>query len=134
MNSQDKAFDQPDDLSGRLIRTYRKSEVVFREGSVGAEMYLIHSGHVSLVVSGAAGEQTLARLGPGDFFGEMALVDNFPRSAMAVADDEPTEVLVLDKPKFIFMVRQQPQFALTVMHTLCQRIRNLDRKLAEGVK
>ena len=115
----------------KFLRRYRKSEVIFEEGSSGNEMYLIHSGKVSLTIKqGKAGKVTLAILEPGDFFGEMALVDDYQRSATATAIEDDTQLIALDKPKFLFMVQQQPQFALSVMHTLCQRLRELDRRLS----
>ena len=115
----------------RFLRRYRESEVIFEEGSTGDEMYLIHSGRVVLTVKGEGREPvTLAVLAPGDFFGEMALVDDAPRSATAAAADDDTQLLVLDRSKFVFTVRQQPQFALSIMHTLCQHIRELDQQIS----
>ena len=115
----------------RFLRGYGESEVIFEEGGTGDEMYLIHSGRVVLTARSERGEPvTLKVLNPGDCFGEMALVDDAPRSATAVAADDDTQLLVLDRPKFMFTVRQQPQFALSIMHTLCQRIRELDQQVS----
>ena len=115
----------------RFLRRYGESEVIFEEGSTGDEMYLIHSGTVVLTVRGEGREPvTLAVLNPGDFFGEMALVDDAPRSATAAAADDGAQLLVLDRSKFMFTVRQQPQFALSIMHTLCQHIRELDQRVS----
>jgi CRP/FNR family cyclic AMP-dependent transcriptional regulator len=115
----------------RFLRSYRKSEVIFQEGSTGTEMYLIHSGKVLLSVrQGKAKEAKLAVLNPGDLFGEMALVDDCCRSATASALEDNTRLIALDKAKFLYIVQQQPQFALSVMHTLCQRLRGLNTKLS----
>jgi CRP/FNR family transcriptional regulator, cyclic AMP receptor protein len=118
----------------RFRQRYRKSEVIFEEGSTGSEMYLIHSGRVLLSVRRNEGEQTpLVVLNPGDFFGEMALVDDSPRSTAASAVEDDTELIVIDRARFLFMVRQQPEFALSLMHTLCQRLREMDKRLpSEG--
>jgi CRP/FNR family cyclic AMP-dependent transcriptional regulator len=115
-------------------KKYRKSEVVFEEGSTGSEMYLIHSGRVLLSVrQNEAQRVPLAVLNPGDFFGEMALVDDSPRSATASAVEDDTELIIMDRARFLFMVRQQPEFALSLMHTLCQRLRGMDKRLpSEG--
>ncbi len=114
----------------RFRQRYRKSEVIFEEGSTGSEMYLIHSGRVLLSVGRNEGEQTpLVVLNPGDFFGEMALVDDSPRSTTASAVEDDTELIVIDRARFLFMVRQQPEFALSLMHTLCQRLREMDKRL-----
>jgi len=117
----------------RFLRSFRKSEIIFEEGSAGAEMYLIHSGKVQLSLGRSKDEKAeLAVLSPGEFFGEMALVDDSPRSATAAALEDNTQLIALDKSRFLYMVQQQPQFALSVMHTLCQRLRVLDRQLHSG--
>jgi CRP/FNR family cyclic AMP-dependent transcriptional regulator len=115
----------------KFRQKYRKSDVIFEEGSTGSEMYLIHSGRVLLSVRRNETEQTpLVFLNPGDFFGEMALVDDSPRSTTASAVEDGTELIVMDRARFLFMVRQQPEFALSLMHTLCQRLRDMDKKLS----
>jgi len=114
----------------KFQQKYRKSEVIFEEGSTGSEMYLIHSGRVLLSIRQDEAEQVpLVALNPGDFFGEMALVDDSPRSATASAVDDDTELIVMDRARFLFMVRQQPEFALSLMHTLCRRLREMDKRL-----
>lgn len=116
-----------------FLRSFRKSQIIFEEGSAGAEMYLIHSGKVQLSLGRGKDEKAeLAVLSPGEFFGEMALVDDSPRSATAAALEDNTQLIALDKSRFLYMVQQQPQFALSVMHTLCQRLRVLDRRLHSG--
>lgn len=123
---------EPDETaaSPKFRQTYRKSEIIFQEGSTGSEMYLIHSGRVSLSVKQNEGEWVpLVVLDPGDFFGEMALVDDSPRSATASAVEDDTELIAMDRTRFLFMVRQQPEFALSLMHTLCQRLREMDKRL-----
>ena len=115
----------------KVRQRYRKSEVIFEEGSTGSEMYLIHSGRVLLSVRQNETRQSpLVVLNPGDFFGEMALVDDSPRSATASAIEEDTELIVMDRARFMFMVRQQPEFALSLMHTLCRRLRDMDKRLS----
>jgi CRP/FNR family cyclic AMP-dependent transcriptional regulator len=115
----------------KFRRSYRKSEVIFDEGSTGGEMYLIHSGRVVLTARQNEAEQVaLVVLNPGDFFGEMALVDDCPRSATAAAVEDGTELIVMDRARFLFMVRQQPEFALSLMHTLCQRLREMDKRFS----
>jgi len=117
--------------SPKFRQRYRKSEVIFEEGSTGSEMYLIRSGKVLLSVRHKETRQTpLVVLNPGDFFGEMALVDDSPRSTTASAVEDDTELIVIDRARFLFMVRQQPEFALSLMHTLCQRLRDMDKRLS----
>jgi CRP-like cAMP-binding protein len=117
--------------SPKFRQRYRKSEVIFEQGSTGTEMYLIHSGRVLLSVRRNEGRQVpLVVLTPGDFFGEMALVDDSPRSTSASAVEDDTELIVMDRARFLFMVRQQPEFALSLMHTLCRRLRDMNTVLS----
>lgn len=115
----------------KFRQRYGKSEVIFEEGSTGSEMYLIHSGRVLLSVRRNQAKQVpLVVLNPGDFFGEMALVDDSPRSTTASAVVDDTELIVIDRVRFLFMVRQQPEFALSLMHTLCRRLRDMNTRLS----
>jgi CRP/FNR family cyclic AMP-dependent transcriptional regulator len=126
------AEDEADETAAlpKFRQKYRKSEVIFEQGSTGSEMYLIHSGRVLLSVrQNETREVPLVVLNPGDFFGEMALVDDSPRSATASAEEDDTELIVMDRTRFLFMVRQQPEFALSLMHTLCRRLRDMDKRL-----
>ncbi len=107
----------------KFIKTYQKSELIFTEESPGGDMYVIHSGKVRLSTRKMGKEVILATLGPGEFFGEMALVDASPRTATATADEDNTRLITLDQDKFLYLVGQQPAFALTIMHELCRRIR-----------
>ena len=115
----------------KFRQKYRKFEVIFEEGSIGSEMYLIHTGRVLLSVRQNETQQvSLVVLKPGDFFGEMGRVDDSPRSATASAVEDGTELIVMDRARFLFMVRQQPEFALSLMHTLCRRLREMDKRLS----
>ena len=120
----------------KVTRTFQDLEVIFEEGSYGDEMYIVHSGLVKLVKQSTGREMVIATIQPGEFFGEMALVDNAPRSVSAVAGADQTRLLSLDRDKFLFLVSHQPAFALTVMHVLCQRIREMNERLSrlEGME
>lgn len=110
----------------RFVRTYSRGETIFEEGSPGQEMYVIASGAVKVTTTKRGRETLLARMGAGEFFGEMALVDAAPRSGTATADEDGTRLVELDLDRFLYLVQQQPVFALTIMHTLCDRIRRRD--------
>lgn len=109
----------------RFLRRYRESEIIFEEGSLGYEMYLIHSGKVSLSVKqDKETEVMVVVLGLGGLFGEMALVENIQRSVTAVAAEDDTQLIVIDKANFLFIVQHRPEFALYVIRKLCQRLRD----------
>ena len=111
-------------LFQRFLRNYRKDEVIFEEGEQGNEMFIIHRGKVKIAKKTTKGhDKTLTTLMRGDFFGEMALIDDSPRSASAIAGEDETELIVLDKSKFTYMVQQLPDFSLAIMRKLAQRLR-----------
>jgi CRP-like cAMP-binding protein len=107
-----------------FIKTYAKDEVVFTENSPGKEMFIIYSGKVNLYKEKQDRRVLIATVDPGDFFGEMTLVDNSPRSATAIAAED-TQLIVLDEPKFLYLLRQQPEFALVIMQKLCGTLRRM---------
>jgi CRP/FNR family cyclic AMP-dependent transcriptional regulator len=117
-------------ISKDFIKSYQKTEIIFQEGSVGYEMYVIVSGKIRIIAHSNSKEEKLIRvLEPGDFFGEMALVDSSPRSASAISDEENTELIKIDQEKFMYLVSQQPAFALVIMEALCRRIRSLTNRI-----
>jgi len=108
----------------KSVKVYQKSDLIFEENSCGNEMYILRSGKVRLAVGGATrGADVGCIEQPGDFFGEMALIDNSPRSATAIADEDNTELEVLDRHSLLEMIKEQPQFALHLMSELCRRVR-----------
>jgi CRP-like cAMP-binding protein len=116
----------------KFTRDYRKLEVIFEENSFGNEMYIVHSGRVRLYTQAeTGGKVTVAHIEEGGFFGEMTLIDGSPRSATAVAEED-TRLIALDRPKFLYMIQQQPMFAFTIMHALCDRIREANMLLAKA--
>jgi len=116
---------------GKFTKHYHKSDVIFEENSLGDEMYIVHSGRVRLFTQRERDDPTtLAIVEEGGFFGEMSLVDHSPRSATAVAE-ENTCLIALDRPKFVYMIQQQPRFVFTVMHALCDRIRAANLMIAK---
>jgi CRP-like cAMP-binding protein len=117
----------------KFIQAYNKSEIIFADNSNGNEMYKVCSGRVKLYTESPGGRRTvLAVLKPGDHFGEMALVDRSARSATAMAIKDNTKLVVLDKPKFLYLVQQQTDFALAIMETLCARLRDTNANLARA--
>lgn len=99
-------------------RSFKSGEVVFREGEPGAEFFVIRSGSVSARL----GNRTLQVLGEGEIFGEMALIDNEPRSATVVAETDCVLVPV-SETQFLFMTSEAPYFGLSLMRVLVERLR-----------
>jgi CRP-like cAMP-binding protein len=94
--------------------------VIARQGEVGTGFFVIASGAARVVRDG----NTIATLGPGDFFGELSVLDGRPRVAQVVAS-EPTICLALASWDFEAIVRDQPAVALAVMRGLAGRLRDL---------
>jgi CRP/FNR family transcriptional regulator len=103
-------------------RTLRKGQILLREGDAGDEMFLVRRGVVlvSKKVTGPV-EQVLARMGPGNFFGEMSLFDREPRSATIQADPETdVALLVLDRGSLETLIEANPRAAASFFHALVQ--------------
>jgi CRP-like cAMP-binding protein/KaiC/GvpD/RAD55 family RecA-like ATPase len=110
-------------------RRYRKGEIIFHKGDFGSTFHVINIGEVKLSIpSEKEVDVVLAHLGPGDFFGELALLDERPRSATAIATDS-TETLALEREDFLDFVKLYPNVAVDILAILAQRIRNLNSQL-----
>ena len=132
MTLEDNVKDiQSTNINIRYIRHYKKGGVVFQEGSRGKEMYVINSGRIKIVKKDSKDtDQELSILESGDIFGEMALIDQGPRSATAIAVDDDTSLIELDRTRFMYLIRHQPEFALIVMGILCERVREKNAQYA----
>ncbi len=110
-------------------KTYPKSAVVLTEGEMGDSLYMIQSGKVKVFIGDEDGREIILKiLGPGDFFGEMSMIDKQPRSA-SVNTIEASTFLVLSHAGFEKCVEQSPRIANMVMRVLAQRVREADRKI-----
>jgi CRP/FNR family cyclic AMP-dependent transcriptional regulator len=103
---------------GIPMRRFEAGERIFLEADAGDAMYVVSSGTVDIISFG----KVLERVGPGGVFGEMALIDDAPRAAAALAS-KPTEVAVIDKPTFLALISEEPEFALQVMKLMAERVR-----------
>ena len=104
--------------NAKETRKVAAGAVIFDEGDPGTEMFGIIDGAVELRAKGAV----LRRLGHQDVFGEMALIDDSPRSLTAVAVSDTT-LATIDRHRFLFLVQETPTFALNVMSVMAERIR-----------
>jgi CRP-like cAMP-binding protein len=112
---------------GRFARTFKPGEIIFSEFEPGDTFYLIQSGRVHLVKVIGEIEKTLDIIGPSDMFGEMAILENSPRSATAIALDRVT-VLEFTAQNFEVLLLGNPQIALRLLRMFCKRIYDAKRR------
>jgi CRP/FNR family cyclic AMP-dependent transcriptional regulator len=110
--------------NGIETRSFRAGDTIFREGEDALDLFVIKSGQVRIQI----GNRTVAELASDTIFGEMALIDDEPRSATAIAATDVELVPVTEK-QFLFLVSQTPYFALKVMRVLAQRLRKTNKNL-----
>jgi CRP-like cAMP-binding protein len=114
--------------SAVYARDFPAGAVIFEEGDPGSRMYVIQSGRVRVVKSVGGRSLALAVLGPGDFFGEMALLEGQPRSATAVVA-EASRILELDEQAFADLVRGNGEVGLKLLRKLSARLRDATRQI-----
>jgi len=96
-------------------------DFLFREGEKGDQMYVLLEGEVDISI----GDFVLETAGPGALIGEMALIDDSPRTANVVAKT-PAKLAQIDRRRFHFLVQQTPHFATHVMKILANRLRHMN--------
>ncbi len=109
-------------------QSYQPGQEIVRQGDVGVGAFIIRSGAVEIIQDKDGHETRLATLGAGEVFGEMALLDEFPRSA-TVRAIEPTTVLGLQRWHFKGILESHPQLALALLPILTRRIRSAEGML-----
>ena len=111
------------------VRHFTPGELVVKEGDDAVAFYVICQGQLEVVKGfGQKGERVVATLRAGDFFGEMALLDGFPR-ATSVRASSDSECLVLMRWDFLGEVRANIQVALAILPVLSQRLRECEEQL-----
>jgi len=109
-------------------RDFPAGAVVFEEGDPGSRMYVIVSGSVRIEKRVGSRNLTLAVLGAGEAFGEMALLEDAPRSAAAIVE-EPSRILEIDEDAFEDLVRNNGEVALRLLRRLSARLRESNRQI-----
>ncbi len=116
------------------MEAYAKGDVIFKEGTPGDQCYVITNGEVRISkFIPNIGEEALAVLKPGDYFGEMALIDTFPRSANAIANSDAALLAITktDLDKILIMDRELGYKLLWAFtKTLSKRLRETNEKMA----
>jgi CRP-like cAMP-binding protein len=122
------------ELASRMAtRRYRKGQPIVHEGEPGTTLFVIVEGSVAVFVTAETGDRmTLSTLGPTDVLGEIALLDEGPRSASAEAL-EPTTVLCLSRASFLELVRTYPGIVDGLLHAMGAMVRRLSEQAADFV-
>ncbi len=107
---------------------YAAGEVIFRQGDLGTEMYIIQDGTVDIVKHINGESHILSQLEKGDFFGEMAVLENVARTADAVASSD-VHVLVINGSRFDEMLRKTPEVAVRIIRKYSKRLREANALL-----
>ena len=110
-------------------RHFEDGEIIFEEGDEGLDLYVIQAGSVEITRSGISGPRVIARLGPGDFFGEMSVVLGESRTARAVASGS-TVLLELDGEALEAMCVERPEIGIRMIQRLAMRLIGAERRLA----
>ncbi len=103
----------------KCINEFDVDDVIFEEGSTGRELFVVLDGKVEIAKVSGTGKTVIVTLGKGEFFGEMAVIDGSSRSATAIAAAPKTRVMRIN----VYLVSQQPAFALMIMDALSKRLR-----------
>lgn len=119
---------QPFTAHSELVRSYKKDTMIFSESQSGSDMFIIQDGVVSISKVVDGNEVTLAMLKRGDMFGEMALLENKPRSASAIAHED-CRLMVVNRQNFDQMVGTQPQLISRLTTMLSERLWSMYRHL-----
>jgi len=118
-------------------RVYKTNEMIFHQGDPGTGLYIIISGQVAIKQIDGDKSWDLAKLVSGDFFGELALLDDEPRSATAIAL-ENTQVIVIFKPDLDSFIQNNPKEGIKILkgisHIMAVRLRNLNQDLIQLYK
>src|SRR3977135_4650501 len=108
-------------------------EVLFQKGDAGDALFGVRRGQIRIETGASDGSRlTLNFMGPGDLFGEVAVLDGQNRTADATAG-EPTELFVLRREDFLGQLEREPKVAIKIIQLLCQRIRRQSERMEESV-
>ena len=115
------------------LRHFKPGQVIFAAGEKGDGFYVVQEGGVEIFADvGNYETRVLARVGPGDFFGEMAVLDDVPRSASARATLE-TKTIFLSRAELLVLLEKRPELALTLVHEFSRRVRTLNHKYLDEI-
>jgi CRP/FNR family cyclic AMP-dependent transcriptional regulator len=114
-----------------IARQFTRNETIVRQGEMGLGLYVIARGHVKVDREEKGVRTQVAELGPEQFFGEMSLLDNKPRSA-TVTGIEDSECLLLTRDSFVKLMNKYPEIPIRMARVLAERLRVANEKMAAG--
>jgi len=117
-----------DQLTQRFGREFPKGAVLFTEGEPGKEMFVVQQGRVTISKRVGGVEKILSSLGPGEFLGEMSILNNAPRSATATCAED-AKLLVIDAKTFEAMIRGNAEIAIRLIKKLATRLQEADEQI-----
>jgi len=117
-----------EELYKRFGREFPKGHLLFNDGEPGREMFVIQAGKVRISKRVREVEKTLVTLGAGEFFGEMSILNNRPRSATATVEED-AKLLVIEPKVFEAMVRGNTEIAVRMIKKLAQRLQEADEQI-----
>ena len=106
-------------LGDQAVVRYEKGKIIMVAGQAGALMYVVTEGRVGITIRGAV----VDRVVPGGIFGEMALIDQSPRAANAVAEAD-CALLAINRNVFLNLVKSEPRFGIALLSAMAERLRN----------
>ena len=119
-------------LASTLVeRPFSSGQMIFHQGDAGTEMYIVASGHVNIHLPGESSRRvSLKDITVGEYFGELALFDDKPRSASALATTEAT-LLELSRETLSTYLERRPRAAMAILRTMAERLRETNAMLSE---
>lgn len=117
-------------LAPKHAQVYRAGELIFREGEIGDKIYFVLSGIVEIFIRQNQLKRSLCSLSAGEAFGEMAILNNLPRTASVVAETE-AKLLVLERKLFFNLMEKYPILALKLVRLMAERMRIMDAQFKQ---
>ncbi len=117
-----------DPLFQRFGREFPRGTVLFREGEPGKEMFVVQQGRVNVTKNVGDVEKILSSMGPGEFLGEMSILNNKPRSATATCAED-SKLLVIDAKTFEAMIRGNAEIAIRMIKKLADRLAEANEQI-----
>jgi len=108
--------------------SFKKGQIIFAEGDLGNEMFIIQNGKVRIFKNIDNFDQTLTVLEKGDFFGEMSILEGMPRSASAESEED-CELIKINSANFVSMIKSNIEIAIRIMRKLSLRLREANQQI-----